>query len=962
MGVVYRARDPELDRVVALKVVRASDGDSSGSDGDATARARMLREAQALAAVTHPNVIPVYDVRRTSVGLCIAMEYVQGPTLRGWKDESRSWTEVVALFRQAGAGLLAAHEAGLCHRDFKPSNVLVGRTAAGAPWVRVVDFGLARPAGAFVSEGGAFATSDGSGQLTEAGSVVGTPSYMSPEQHRGDDVGPASDQYSFCVSLYWALHGKLPFSTRGRSLRQVLRYKQQCDLPRSSPSRDVPNWLHRLVLRGLSPDPDSRFPGMRELLAGLESGHKRGRRLSWVAATLVGVAGTAGLAVAGTPLSPCAVALAERPPWSDGPRAKVEDALAAGTATGTRDSWRETWQGLDAGLTTYAAQWTEARSEVCETTATRDDGATREALECLAQGQRSVEAIVELFSQPDAALLSRADALLDALPRPGACTGGPTQRSSLIAMPQDPWRAAEVAAVAGDLSRVSMIMSAGRYDEAADELRPVEASARVLGHAPLLAQVLLRKGQISRLRGEYKDSELALVESHTFARAGGDTLTAIDAASALCYTVGYRLGRHEDGERWYREADASLIRAGMTESVEAALHWDNWGSVLTGMARFDDALDAHQRALAIRERVEPEGAPGLAVSLGNIAAVLLDLGRAEEARVHYERALEIRRAALGPEHPKVVSTMGHLGATYDDLGETTLARRMLEDAMAVQERVLGPEHISIATSATNLSAVLHREREYDRALVLQERALAIWETAYGPDHARVAIGHNNVASTLRELGRRSEAVTHYERALAVAEISMGSAHPNVGTFLDNLGDMMRLDARYVEALAYYERALEVRTTAFGENHRAVADALADIALCHKGLDAFDESLAFQERANAIYRDALGEEHPSYFSAQNNLGNALAAVGRLSEARELHEATLAKRTDRFGDEHFATAGSHVNLADVLLAMDEPRQALPHFERAHEIWSEELPADDERVVAAKEGRDTCRRQIR
>lgn len=953
MGIVYRARDPQLDRVVALKLVRTEGGGSSASDASATARARMLREAQALAAVSHPNVIPVYDVRRTRAGLCIAMEFVEGPTLRAWMREPRAWQDVVEVFAQAGAGLVAAHEAGLCHRDFKPSNVLVGTTKAGRPRVRVVDFGLARPAGEHVSEGGVFWTTDGSGKLTEAGSVVGTPSFMSPEQHRGGDVGPASDQYSFCVSLYWALYGELPFPSRGRSLRQVLAYKMQCALPRTPPERKAPAWLHSIVLRGLRPDPSDRFASMAVLLSSLRSG--RGRRMWWVGAAGLGAASLAGFMVDASPRTPCEVAMDEPAPWTEPQRTATRDALSA-TAGG-----EEAWQQLDDALTEYSQRWASAREAACAAGTGHDVEAVRAGLDCLHRGRRSVDALAELFGAADGALLRRTRALVDALPPPQACVGDDAPPVAEMPLPEDPRRAAEAAETARELARVSMIMSAGRYDEAAEVLRPVEARARVLAHPPLLARVLLRKGQISRLRGKYALAEEALVASHTAAREGADPLTVIDASTALVYLLGYRLSRHDEGERWYREAEAAIIRANMNESREAALLLDNWGSVLTDMGRFDEALATHRRALAVGERVEGVGAPGTAVSISNVGAALLDLGRADEARVQYERSLEIRKAAYGLEHPKVISTMVHLGSTYDELGETALARGMLEDALALQERVLGPDHMAVATSATNLSAVLHREREFERALELQQRALAIWTKAYAGDHARVAIGHNNVASTLRKLGRYDDAVTHYERALAVAEVSMGSKHPTVGTFLDNLGDMMRKAERYDDALAYYDRSLEVREAAYGDSHRAVADSLADIALTHKAQGEFDTSLDYQSRANVIYRDTLGEEHPSYLAAQSNLANVMAKVGDLSGARSIHERTLAKRVARFGADHFETASSYLNLADVLLELGEPSQALEHFETAYRIWARELPADDSRTVVAKAGRDACRKRL-
>lgn len=945
MGVVYTARDPDLDRVVALKILRPQGGSTSASEGGQS-EGRLLREAQAMAAITHPNVIPVYDIRRTEAGVCIAMEYVEGPTLRQLLHERAPWPEVVALFLQAGRGLEAAHDAGLCHRDFKPSNVLVGRKPSGEPWVRVLDFGLARPAGVRSVSAGQGVSSNSS-TITQTGSVIGTPSFMSPEQHRGVGIGPLSDQYAFCVSLYWGLYGEYPFPSRGRTMRQVLTYKLERALPKAPPNPAVPRWLHRLVRRGLAPEPGGRFESMAALLSKLEAGSARPRARWWAVGAVAGAAALAGLAFEPAATAPCE-AVDDAPPWTEASRAAVRKVVP-----------QEAFERIDAKLVAYTERWSGARESVCGGREAPE--VVRTGLECLARARRSTQTLESLLADPDPGLLRRSGALVDALPSPESCAEVASGTSDALPLPDDPRRALEVAAVGRELSAASVLMSAGRYDEAAASMRPVIAKSRVLGHRPLLARALMRDGQIERLRGDYDASERALVEAHAVAVDGVDMLTAVDAATALTYLVGYRKGRFEDGERWYREAEALLIRAELSDSGEGALLLDNWGGVLTAAGRFEEGLDVHRRALSIREDAEPDDDEGRAVTLSNIASALLDLGRMDEAVRNFEASLELRRRAQGPEHPKTISAMGHLATAYDDVGKSELARAMLEEVIALQERTLGPDHVALATSSTNLSSILHGTREYDQALRLQERALALWTTAHGPDHARVAIGHNNVASTLRELGRHDEAVTHYERALAVAEVSMGSTHPTVGTFLDNLGDMARLGKRYDEALKYYARALEIRTEALGPRHRAVADALSDIALSHEGKGDFDRSLEFQRRANAIYRDALGEAHPAFFSAQTNLANALAATGQLAEARAMHETTLARRAARFGAEDFETAGSHANLGEVLLAMGRAKDALPHVEAAHRIWSRELSEGDPKIAEAKARVDATRKAL-
>ena len=249
MGMVYSARDPALGRTVALKLLRPG-------LGGAEARARLVREARAMARLAHPNVLPLFELGTEDEQVFLAMERIEGPTLAAWLAErERPWREVLTLLLQAGEGLAAAHRAGLVHRDFKPGNVLVG--ADGRP--RVTDFGLVCASG----EDGGAGTPEPDGRLTQTGAAPGTPPYMSPEQHAGRAVDARGDQFSFCVTLYEALHGVRPFDSRAREVgARWLRVK---------PVRDphLPRAVRRALDRGLSPRPEERFSSMDALLAAL---------------------------------------------------------------------------------------------------------------------------------------------------------------------------------------------------------------------------------------------------------------------------------------------------------------------------------------------------------------------------------------------------------------------------------------------------------------------------------------------------------------------------------------------------------------------------------------------------------------------------------------------------------------------------------------------------------------------
>jgi formylglycine-generating enzyme required for sulfatase activity len=306
MGVVYGAYDPELDRKIALKLLLGV-----GAGAAPLARARMMREAKAMARLAHPNVATVHDVGVFEERVFLATEFLSGGTVREWLEAApRTWREVVDVFIAAGRGLAAAHAAGLVHRDFKPDNVLLDKEGRA----RVVDFGLARNAEIAEAEsksggggtldivhpgGGAhpppkydpnlptgvdLSPSDKLDRLTRTGALMGTPSYMAPEAFLGEPTDERSDQFSFCVALYEALYGQRPFE--GDSLVALSVSVTSGHLRPLPKDRDVPAWVRRAVLRGLRLKRDDRYPSMLALIAALEDDPaiKRRRR-----STLAGV-------------------------------------------------------------------------------------------------------------------------------------------------------------------------------------------------------------------------------------------------------------------------------------------------------------------------------------------------------------------------------------------------------------------------------------------------------------------------------------------------------------------------------------------------------------------------------------------------------------------------------------------------------------------------------------------------
>jgi predicted ATPase/serine/threonine protein kinase len=276
MGVVFLGLDGELERKVAIKLLRSKATRTIGVH-------RLVREAQGLARLSHPNVIQVHEIGEHDDSMFVAMEYVEGSTLRDWLDaERRPWRQAIDMVRQAGRGLEAAHAAGLVHRDFKPSNVMVGKD--GRP--RVCDFGLARASNSTrpdlplrssmpelpefnntLGDSGVFAGDPLA--LTRSGAVLGTPAYMAPEQMQGRFSDPPSDQFSFCATAYEALFGHRPFA--GKTFAELASNVAIGAIEPIPADTSVPVRLREAVLRGLAAEPDRRWPSMSALLDEIDN-------------------------------------------------------------------------------------------------------------------------------------------------------------------------------------------------------------------------------------------------------------------------------------------------------------------------------------------------------------------------------------------------------------------------------------------------------------------------------------------------------------------------------------------------------------------------------------------------------------------------------------------------------------------------------------------------------------------
>jgi len=459
MGVVYAAYDPELDRKVALKLLLGERPAADATD----ASARLLREAQALAKLAHPNVVAVHDVGTFGAQVWIAMEFIAGTTLTGWlAAQPRSWREVVAVFRRVGEGLSAAHAAGLVHRDVKPENIMVGDDGR----VRVMDFGLARagleasrPAMDRVGEPSTAALSIA---MTGTSALIGTPKYMAPEQWNSQIADARSDQYSYCVAMWQSLYGEHPFA--GDTLVDFIQSVTAGKRRRPGSRVRLPTWLRRTIERGMAVDPAQRWPSMAALLAQLERAAARAR-LRTAAAVLAGVGLVAAAAEGYRRWD-----VAERVATCDAASHEIDAAWNDDTRQALRGAFAAT--GLDYAPTTaekvlpwfdrQADAWRSARNEACLNASVRDlwdDELVDRALWCLEDRRLGVASFAAEFARADKTVVEKAVSAASALPDVAPCID-PDQLRRQPAPLNDPDEPLDALAAA-DLNR-SLAAIAGR--------------------------------------------------------------------------------------------------------------------------------------------------------------------------------------------------------------------------------------------------------------------------------------------------------------------------------------------------------------------------------------------------------------------------------------------------------------------------------------------------------------------
>ncbi|NNB99030.1 tetratricopeptide repeat protein [Corallococcus exiguus] len=844
MSVVYAAYDPELDRRVALKLLQV---EALGLGAEA-GRTQVLREAQAMARVSHPHVVSVFDVGTFGRQVFLAMELVDAHTLRKWEhDGPHPWRQVVEVFLAVARGLAAAHAVGVVHGDVKPENILVAQDGR----VRVTDFGLSR------IMFGAVVPPVLPGSPTHPRAMEGgTPAYMAPEQFPPEERTDArSDQFGFCAALYEGLYGERPFAgATVEELSQAVHAGRVKSVPRHS---GVPQWLRKVVVKGLSVKPEDRHASMEALIAALDAdpAARRTWRLRVAGASLL-LLSAVGLAhvLNRRDVTGCeGAARAMDGVWDASRQQAVEAAFVGTERRFANDAFRHVRRGLDS----YTAAWVTTRTAACEATRVRheqSEAVMALRMRCLDARLADVAALTQLFTQADPDLVERAPRAVEGLTPLAGCSDVEALTSRGHSSSDDPAARDRTVALLQALVDARALRAAGRYSQGVARVEPVAQSARAAGDWSGAADALLLLAELKDGAGDYRGAEATVLQAAWTAEAGRNDDAAARAWTLAVRVTGERLDHYAQGQQAAERASAAVERLGASRELAGALAV-NLGRLLSRQGRYPEAHEQLTRALSFLEkRFGPEAleVADVRVELGTVRR---SQGRAEEALGLYERALGTVRGALGPEHPDVARIRLEQASVRWQQGDFVQSERLARGALALLERSLGQDHPQVADALNSLALALQYQGKREEALPLYERALSIAEKTEGRDSSTVAIIVNNIGTLLVHMGRLEEATQRFATALEQVEKSLGPDHPTLALVLRGMGQTLSYRNQPDQALPYFQRAAALQTSLPDDVNGGWTGALVDLGRTYMVLGRPREALAPLEQAVAGWERA-----------------------------------------------------------------------------------------------------------
>ena len=830
MGVVLAAHDPELDREVAIKIVA---GDEA---------ARPIREAQAMAKLSHPNVVQVYEVLRIGERIAIVMELVEGVELGTWQ-KGRTWRELVVAYAQACRGLAAAHRVDIVHRDFKPSNALIDQDGS----VRVTDFGLAH------------ATKD-----TPLDSA-GTPAYMAPEQHRRGAVDARTDQWSLACALYEAVYGHRPFeaSTATELAAKVMRG----DLAPEPTDSRIPRRIRAAIRRALSTNPDERFPTIEEFAAAITW---TPRTLTYLVAGVVLVLVALVIALSLSRRREEAVCedldAPMRALWTAEARAELRTRLLTPSIHVSEATVDKALSGLDA----FAASWVDARVTACTETqrGVRSADTLDSRMRCLDRRRSELSGLLEALAGGDAIALRATNDAVVQLRSPAECA-----EAAVEARPTSPALQADLDAGEDLLSRAIAASSLWQFERASTLVDRALTFAERAKSPSLTARALVVRGECQDRLGRSKDALATYQRAAKVAAQAHDSAGVGEAMSRAFLVEGDHIGKRADALRTRPFIELVVELAGQPEALRAT--WLHHLAIILydDPARVEEAATIETEALAIRRRTLPANHPYIFDSMETLANIEAARNHFDEAKQLLTQVLEARIASRGERS---------VSAVYTNLGVLEARRGNLLGAIEYLQPAFD---VSVANGKPNSHALfniglLNFELGRKRAAAATfEKSLALAE--------RTSKESRNVAETLAYLGISWIHAGEVERGRPFLtrglEMSRAQASPTLTAFQSYAAQLAILDHDRPRARALLDEAVK---------QSLESQSLFDLVRAQLARDETGCVAARPQFAKALERAIADSERWVRTMATIELASCELEAGAVAEAKPRLEAELA----------------------------------------------------------------------
>jgi eukaryotic-like serine/threonine-protein kinase len=843
MGTVYRAEQSQpVKRQVALKLIKV------GMDSRVVL-ARFDAERQALAMMDHPNIARVYDGGTTEANQpFFVMELVQGTPITDYCDRHRLSVDArLQLFVAVCQAVQHAHQKGIIHRDLKPNNVMVTEVD-GRPTPKVIDFGVAKATESNLTDQ----------SLGDTGAIVGTPTYMSPEQADPStlDIDTRTDVYALGVILYELLAGSPPLDAsqfkRG-ALLEMLRMVREVDPSRPSTKVSTADALPSIAAnRGIDPDRLKReLRGDLDWIVMKALEKDRTRRYE----TANGFGADILRHLASEPV------LAAPPSRTYRLRKFVRKHRAGVIAASlVLSALLAGIVGTTLGL--FEAKRQEGLAKVAERL-TRDER------------DRAVKAEGQTREERDRALKAEAQARIEA---DKAKAINEFLTTDLLTQAEPANNAAE--------DHVTLLEV---LDRAADKVGKRFTSKPEIEVALRKSIAKTYHGLASWNKAERQQRALMELARRPGAKPGDYYISEAELAHVLRHQ-----GRFdEEVLAMARSATDGLKRTLGPDHPVTLSSMMNLAISYGALGRYAEALKLIEETLALTKTKLGPDHPETLNGMNNLANSYAGLGRQADALKLREEALALMKAKLGPDHPDMLNSMANLAHSYYALGRYADALMLGEEALALMKAKLGPDHPDTLNSTINLAQSYHALGRQADALKLREEALALSKAKLGTDHPTTLDSMINLAQSYHAFGRHADALKLNEEALPLMKAKLGPDHPETLRSMRNLVYSYNVLGRHADALMLGEETLALQKTKPGPDHPDTLLCMRNLAATYYALGRYADALMLGEEALALMKTKLGPDHPDTLLCMRNLAASYMVAGRTAEALSL----LEKAADR-----------------------------------------------------------------